>query len=329
MENPITSFECGGCGKSYQWKSELAGKKVRCRCGHVMVVPVPVTDEVEKYEDPFVDAESLATDDNSGEIPIAGQRSSNGGIPVISALLLMGDTFPFADLKKQLATFNVLGRSPNDIRFEDGLLSFQLGDELFVLALMSAPYPWSDLEGPCATAWMWPKNMPAIGLKHHRTHLLVTMISGRSNPVRRRLMLTAVTAAAAQQPGVMGIYWGDSTMVHYPKIFGEMAHLVTTQNAPPLYLWVDYRLFRNPNGTTGLFTTGLKALGHMEIEIPSIKMPVGKLREWAMNISQYLLTNGPVLKDGNTIGMTAEQQIRIRHRPSMFGRRDMVLRMEP
>jgi len=38
-------FKCTGCGKAYSWKPELAGKKVRCKCGQVMAVPqalVPV-----------------------------------------------------------------------------------------------------------------------------------------------------------------------------------------------------------------------------------------------------------------------------------------------
>lgn len=30
---------CEGCGKEYRWKEELAGKKVRCKCGHVMRIP--------------------------------------------------------------------------------------------------------------------------------------------------------------------------------------------------------------------------------------------------------------------------------------------------
>jgi len=32
-------FSCEGCGKTYGWKQELAGRKVKCKCGHVMVVP--------------------------------------------------------------------------------------------------------------------------------------------------------------------------------------------------------------------------------------------------------------------------------------------------
>ncbi len=73
----------------------------------------------------------------------------------------------------------------------------------------------------------------------------------------------------------------------------------------------------------------MKALGHMEIEIPRIRMSPGDLRDWTINIAGYLLDKGPVLLDGNTIGMTAEQKIRIRHTTSMFDRPDLVLRMEP
>ncbi|HRK31018.1 MAG TPA: hypothetical protein PLD59_08050, partial [Tepidisphaeraceae bacterium] len=33
-------FSCEGCEKTYGWKAELAGRKVKCKCGTVMVVPV-------------------------------------------------------------------------------------------------------------------------------------------------------------------------------------------------------------------------------------------------------------------------------------------------
>jgi hypothetical protein len=108
-----------------------------------------------------------------------------------------------------------------------------------------------------------------------------------------------------------------------------MAEEFTTPQSPPLYLWVDLRAFRNEDGTTGLFTIGLAPLGHMEIEIPRIKMESGELREWLLEIVRYLLEKGPVLRDGQTIGMSAEQRIRIRHCPSIFGHAGQVIRLEP
>jgi hypothetical protein len=32
-------FACGSCGAKYTWKAELAGRKVQCRCGQVMIAP--------------------------------------------------------------------------------------------------------------------------------------------------------------------------------------------------------------------------------------------------------------------------------------------------
>src|SRR5689334_4311590 len=109
-----------------------------------------------------------------------------------------------------------------------------------------------------------------------------------------------------------------SLLVLFPRLFINMADEFNSPQTLPLHLWVDARIFRNQDGTIGLFTTGLAALGHMEIEIPHIDMPPGDLREWLMNIVLYVVQNGPVLKHGQTIGMSAEQKIKIRHAPSSF-----------
>jgi hypothetical protein len=249
------------------------------------------------------------------------------GEPIIAALLLEGGSFPFDAFMKKLAKTKVAGKSASDIERKDEIVSFNLGDEFVALALMPVPYP--DMEGPLATTWMWPPEPPIEDVKQHESHLLVTMIGGEGDPVRRRLKLTAVTALAAKQPGVMAVYWPEGTMVSYPPVFIGMAETINSPDAPPLYLWVDLRAVRNEDGTTGLFTTGLTQLGHMEIEIPRIKMEPGELREWLLNIMYYLLEKGPVLQHGQTIGMSAEQKIRIRHCASSFGHEGKVIRLEP
>src|SRR5690349_2240325 len=46
--NATTSaqFTCTGCGVRYRWKEQWSGKKVRCKCGEVMVCPAHPEDEV-------------------------------------------------------------------------------------------------------------------------------------------------------------------------------------------------------------------------------------------------------------------------------------------
>jgi len=60
-------------------------------------------------------------------------------------------------------------------------------------------------------------------VKQHRSHLLVAMTGGAADPVRRRLVITGVTALAARQPGVMAVYWPEARSVHYPPVFVSMA----------------------------------------------------------------------------------------------------------
>jgi hypothetical protein len=252
------------------------------------------------------------------------------GGPVISVLLLEGDSFPVDAFLKQVAKKRIGGRAVSGIeRDEGGVFSFNVGDEFLALIHMPAPYPANGLEGPLTTSWMWPRQPPIETVKQHRSHLLITATGGAADPVRRRLIVTAVTALAAKQPGVMAVYWGDATLVIFPPVFIQMAEKITSPEAPPLYLWVDLRAFRNDDGTTCLFTSGLAPLGHMEIEIPRIDMEPGELREWLLHIMYYLLENGPVLKHGDTIGVSAEKQLRIRHCRSSFGHPGKVIRLEP
>ncbi len=257
--------------------------------------------------------------------PAAGEETVGG--PVLASLLLETDTFDLAAAEKAIRAERPMGLEPAGIDVaKDGILSLQVGDEWLFVAHMPAPYPWSDLEGPCQTAWMWPGGRGAMSLKNHKSHVLVTIIKGSRDHVARRLIMTKVMAALCKLPGVVGVYWPDATMVHEPRIFSEFAK-VATREEPPVYLWVDARLFKNDDDTFGLFTTGLGALGLMEMEIPSIDMPPGELREWAANICLYLINRRSPIPDGDTIGATKEQQLKVRHVDSTFGHPGKVMRI--
>src|SRR4051794_7762590 len=39
MSTPAMSFACDACGRRYKWTSSVAGKRVKCSCGHGVTVP--------------------------------------------------------------------------------------------------------------------------------------------------------------------------------------------------------------------------------------------------------------------------------------------------
>jgi len=201
----------------------------------------------------------------------SSRASREPGGPVGSVLLLERESFTIDSFLEQIAKTRVAGKAASDIkRDKEGVFSFDVGDAFFACLHVEAQYP-DDLEGPIASTWLWPREPPIENVKQHRSCLHITMMGSAEDPVRRRLTLTAVTALAAKQSGVMAVYWGDASLVIFPRLFIEMAEEINTPQSPPLYLWVDLRAFPNEDGTTGLFTIGLTKLGHMEIEIPRIK----------------------------------------------------------
>ena len=97
---------------------------------------------------------------------------------------------------------------------------------------------------------------------------------------------------------------------------------------PPLHMWVNFRVGRNDKGTTSGFTRGLAALDLMDIETDSSFDSPSELRERLELMAGYLLENGLVIDDGDTIGESEAEKIRVVYAGSQFGSSEKVMRLE-
>jgi hypothetical protein len=90
-------FSCGGCQRRATWRKEIAGKRVRCKCGHVTTVPAQPpgdepADEVDMYDLADLAADAHRAAANIGPMivdpaafapaPAAAAAVSNSGIPL-------------------------------------------------------------------------------------------------------------------------------------------------------------------------------------------------------------------------------------------------------
>jgi len=208
---------------------------------------------------------------------------------------------------------------------DDAFFGFDTSEGQVVCGLMPSPIPWDELEGPCATSPFW-KNA-ANEMKGHKAHLIVTATPGDGDPILGTRLLTKAVAAILKTKGVVGVYWGAGTLVHSPAIFLEHAAQMS-DDCLPLYLWVDFRVIADEGDTLTLFTTGMEPLGFMEIEMVKSHTEPTEAVDLVFNIAHYLLDNGPILKDGDTIGMSETQDVQIKHVPSIFAERGNVYRLE-
>lgn len=213
----------------------------------------------------------------------------------------------------------------SDVSEEENTLAFNLGSAEVVIGTMPAPVPWSDLDGPCATSILWPAAAPV--LQSHTHHAIVT-VRGELNPVALATVLTQVTAAVmATTPGTPGVFWTNAALIVPKDMFIEFATDIMPMG-PPLTIWVDSRVgWTEVDAFSSGFTTGLAELGLMELEAQNATEPPAALRERFEGIACYLLENGQVISDGDTLGESAAEKIRVVYGPSAFGIEGTVMRL--
>lgn len=203
-------------------------------------------------------------------------------------------------------------------------LSFRIGSADVIMGVMPAPIPWTDLEGPCATSVLWRD--AASTLKNHKSHVIVT-VNGELDPIALSTLLTQATASVmATSPTALGVYWGNATLVVPKDVFIDFSVEVLPLG-PPLHIWVDFRVGNDGERTSAGFTTGMAALGHMEFESQNAAEPPSELRERFLALANYVIENGPVINDGDTVGEDANERIRVLHADSAFGHKTKVMRL--
>ncbi len=213
-----------------------------------------------------------------------------------------------------------------DVKVTDDVITFRLDGHTAAISLQPEPIPRGDLEGPCAAAWYWPEAAAAV--QGHQAHLVVGVLPVRPlDRIEIAMLLTRVVAAVARAAGAAAIYWTPGRLVHSPGAFLDYARQMTREHLP-LYLWIDFGVGRDADGSYSLATSGMEALGQMEIEIAASRDHPRRLLDRLFNIAHYVLDKGLVLKPGETIGMSDEERIPIEHAPSFRDATMTVVRLE-
>ncbi|MFZ5989314.1 MAG: DUF4261 domain-containing protein [Bacillota bacterium] len=211
-----------------------------------------------------------------------------------------------------------------NIQKNDDTYTFEIDGEMGFVSLMPGPMPWGDLEGPCATAWYWTKATEV--LKQHKAHIIVSILpqNQQKQVLERIITTTKIVASVAKAANALGIYWGSGTVVQSKDNFINECMKMDKEYFP-YELWIEFRIQVFPDRTCNIITTGMKAFGHMEIEvIRSSKDPMEVL-EFIFNIIDYLIKNGPVIKDGDTVGEDESQRIKVYYKKSIWDRGGKVM----
>jgi hypothetical protein len=172
---------------------------------------------------------------------------------------------------------------------------------------IDAAYP-ASLNSMAQFAYWWPN--AATDAARSTSHVIVACNWPKHSRFDAHLRHLVLVRELVEQLPVIGVLWG-SALVQADKFKGEFAHMQKT-NVVPFSLWVLIQFSKQPNGNILISTLGMRDFEQMEIETESA-LPFDQTFDLVRKFGSYILANGPVVKDGETMGLTAEQRIKVRH----------------
>jgi len=171
---------------------------------------------------------------------------------------------------------------------------------------VDTPFSW-PLEPMAQFAYWWPDAMKDIA--RSTSFAAITCSWSRHSRLDAHIRhLVLVRELVAQLP-VIGVVWG-SVLVQPSVLKAEFNRL--QQSELPFSLWVLIQFSKQPNGNILISTIGMRDFGQMEIETEST-LPLDQTFDLVRKFGSYVVAKGPVVKDGETFGLTESQRIKARH----------------
>lgn len=193
------------------------------------------------------------------------------------------------------------------------------------LAHIPAPIPNGEAEQNADGNFLWPNGRDeAAG---HRSHVIVTNFgTEEQTPVQSALAVTRLALVALKLFDGIGIYWGNACVCNSRRAFEGFCDSISEEHVP-VSVWLRFQLVRASEDEIGLYTLGMDQFGLMNIEVERSKMEPMDLFEFVSNLAHYLIQQGPIIADGNTVGGSEEERILVRHRPSMIDKKRKVYKI--
>jgi len=187
------------------------------------------------------------------------------------------------------------------------------------------PVPAEDLELPVLTAWYWPEAAQAV--EEHRGFALVAVPVPETDSLEKTALVTELAASLAMTSDAVAILWSKANLIHEPEAFFKSAQHIGP-DVYPIELWVGFHAEPEPDDTITFFTRGMLNFGLPEIEVYNSHRDLQFIYERVFNIAHFLFENGPVIRDGETVGTTDEERFLVTIAPSRFDARIKTMQID-
>jgi hypothetical protein len=183
---------------------------------------------------------------------------------------------------------------------------------------MGFALPGDAVSEPLRRNLAWPDAPSAIASS--RAHVIVAALStpaDHASAIKAASAVTRVAAAVCKTTDALAVIWTAGEVVSEPRTFCDEAGQLS-QGTMPVTQWISLLFEKNTNPSGGMteltvMTDGLRSFIGREIELHGGRKPVHESVGFVLNLCGYLLQEGPVIKDGDSLGLTENAELKATH----------------
>ena len=194
---------------------------------------------------------------------------------------------------------------------DDDALVFEVGDMIAAVSLNYYPIPGGEAEANAENNYMWQDAVKAA--KEHCAHLMVAVLGKEEKVLEKGKLFTKLVSACCRQEYATGVY--TSGVVFEPRFYEGFADMMQDDELP-IFNWIWFGLYRSEGGLNG-YTYGMDVFGKEEMEVLNTDAEPEELRDFLASLASYVLACDVTLKDGETIGFSADDKHAITRSPGV------------
>lgn len=209
---------------------------------------------------------------------------------------------------------------------EDQILSLQFGTgENAFVALMPAAVPDGEADG--GVQFSLSSFSDEWTLPEHCAHLIVTLQTKKTvSAIEELHRFTSLLAAVAQASEAVGVYWGNAGATHDPDFFISIAsdHEVASR----IMVWTGVSVAREEDGRLSLLSLGMQQLSLPNLVLVASESSADAALETFFDLLTYVAERGEAMPDGDTVGRTEDERLKVRYVQSPVDPEETVWRVE-
>ncbi|MBP5268383.1 MAG: DUF4261 domain-containing protein [Ruminococcus sp.] len=190
-----------------------------------------------------------------------------------------------------------------DTKDEEKIFVFNTGGYLVSLAFYPSPIPDGEAEQNAAFNYLWHDAQQEVS--KHTAQIVVSVGNGMDTMERAKIFVKVCESCI--DDNTIGIYTNGT--VYAPDFYQKNAEVMKSDALPLLdFVWLG---LSNAEGKLRGYTMGMENFKKLEMEFLEFAGQPHEFLSFMLAIVSYVIEEDVILNDGETIGFTEDQKLKI------------------